>query len=138
MKIPAFKGVIAVTCTPFDKSGKVDNRAWSKHLDFLIENGVHAIMPHGTTGEYYAQTVEERKEGLKFVAEHVGRKLPLYAGTNSARPAGKNGIASSKATNTRLAKRPSRMLERPGRAFGSSSVVGMPSVSAAATAGTDA
>lgn len=86
MKIPSFKGVISVTCTPFDKSGNVDNKAWSKHLDFLIRSGVHAIMPHGTTGEYYAQTLDERNAGLKFVAEHVGKKLPLYAGTNSARP----------------------------------------------------
>jgi 4-hydroxy-tetrahydrodipicolinate synthase len=87
MKIPTFKGVITVTCTPFDKSGEVDTNAWSKHLDFLIENGVHAIMPHGTTGEYYAQTLGERKDGLTFVSKHVGNKVPLYAGTNSARPA---------------------------------------------------
>lgn len=86
MKIPTYKGVIAVTCTPFDKAGKVDFKAWGKHLDFLIKNGVHAIMPHGTTGEYYAQTLEERKEGLKFIADHVGKKLPLYAGVNSQRP----------------------------------------------------
>lgn len=86
MKIPAFKGVISVTCTPFDKEGRVDEKAWAKHLDFLIKNGVHAIMPHGTTGEYYAQSMDERRRGLEFVMGHVGKKLPLYAGTNSARP----------------------------------------------------
>jgi 4-hydroxy-tetrahydrodipicolinate synthase len=86
MKIPSFKGVISVTCTPFAKSGNIDFKAWGKHLDFLVKNGVHAITPHGTTGEYYAQTIAERKAGLEFVAGHVGRKLPLYAGTNSARP----------------------------------------------------
>jgi 4-hydroxy-tetrahydrodipicolinate synthase len=87
MKIPVFNGVISVTCTPFDKEGRVDEKAWTRHLDFLIKNGVHAIMPHGTTGEYYAQTMEERKRGLAFCMDHVGRKLPMYAGTNSARPA---------------------------------------------------
>ena len=86
MKIPTFKGVISVSCTPFDKAGKVDHKAWGKHLDFLARSGVHAIMPDGTTGEYYAQSIDERKDGLKFVADHVGKKLPLYAGTNSARP----------------------------------------------------
>lgn len=86
MKIPAFKGVISVTCTPFDKQGRVDEKAWTKHLDFLMKNGVHAIMPHGTTGEYYAQTMEERKRGLEFCMSHVGKKLPMYAGTNSQRP----------------------------------------------------
>ena len=56
----------------------------------------------------------------------------------TARPAGKYGIASSNATKIRFAKRPSRRFARPGSAFGSSSAVGMPSVSAAATAPTDA
>ena len=87
MKIPNFQGVISVTCTPFDKQGRVDEKAWTKHLDFLMKNGVHAIMPHGTTGEYYAQTMEERKRGLEVCLDHVGKKLPMYAGTNSARPA---------------------------------------------------
>lgn len=87
MKIPTITGVISVTITPFDNKGAINYDAWAKHLDFLIKSGVHAIMPHGTTGEYYAQTLEERKAGLKFVAEHVGKKAPLYAGTNSARPA---------------------------------------------------
>ena len=87
MQIPAFQGVVNVTCTPFDDAGKVDTKAWAKHLDFVVNQGVHAIMPHGSTGEYYALTTDERKAGLKFVAEHVGKKVPLYAGTNSARPA---------------------------------------------------
>ncbi len=86
MKIPTFKGVISVSCTAFDGAGKIDTKAWGKHLDYLIANGVHAIMPHGTTGEYYAQSTDERKDGLKFVADHVGKKVPLYAGTNSSRP----------------------------------------------------
>lgn len=86
MESSKFKGIITVTCTPFDQSSNVDLKAWAKHLDFLIANGVHAVMPHGTTGEYYAQTIAERKDGLKFVADHVGKRTALYAGTNSARP----------------------------------------------------
>ena len=86
MKIPTFSGVISVTITPFDKKGDINYEAWGKHLDFLLANDVHAIMPHGTTGEYYAQSIEERKEGLKFVAKHVGKRAHLYAGVNSARP----------------------------------------------------
>jgi len=86
MIIPKFDGVICVSVTPFDAKAAIDFKAWGKHLDFLVANGVSAIMPHGTTGEYAAQTLAERKDGLRFVAEHVGKRLPLYAGTNSARP----------------------------------------------------
>ena len=52
-----------------------------------LANGVGTIVPGGTTGEYYAQTVEERKKVLTFVAEKVGKRARLVAGTNSQRPA---------------------------------------------------
>jgi 4-hydroxy-tetrahydrodipicolinate synthase len=86
MNIPVFEGIITVVTTPFDKHGKIDFAVLEKHVEFLIANGVHAIMPGGSTGEYYAQSVEERRQILAFVADKVGGRLPIYAGTNSARP----------------------------------------------------
>src|SRR4029450_6418324 len=86
MQIPTFEGIMTVVTTPFDKNGAIAYDALGKHLDFLIANGVHYIIPGGTTGEYYAQTVEERKKVMDFVAERVGKKVRLAAGTNSARP----------------------------------------------------
>ena len=87
MQIPTFQGVMTVVATPFDKNGAIAFEVLGRHLDFLLANGVHWIIPGGTTGEYYAQTVEERKQVLSFVAERVGKKIKLGAGTNSARPA---------------------------------------------------
>ena len=85
MKIPQFKGIIAVIVTPFEKDGSINYATLGKHIEFLIDNGVHAILPGGSTGEYYAQSTEERRRVLSFVAENVKGRLPLYAGTNSMR-----------------------------------------------------
>jgi 4-hydroxy-tetrahydrodipicolinate synthase len=86
MLIPMFKGVITVVTTPYSADGSINFDVLGRHIDFLLANEVHAILPGGSTGEYYAQTVEERRAVLKFVATHVAGRVPLYAGLNSARP----------------------------------------------------
>ncbi|MSP84159.1 MAG: dihydrodipicolinate synthase family protein [Alphaproteobacteria bacterium] len=85
MQLPTFEGIMSVVVTPFDRRGEVDLDALGRQIEFLIAHGIHWIIPGGTTGEYYAQTVEERKRVLSFVAERVGRRARLAAGTNSAR-----------------------------------------------------
>jgi len=86
MEIPTFQGIMSVVVTPFDARGEIAFDVLERQLDFLIENGVHWIVPGGTTGEYYAQSTEERKQILEFVATRVGSRAKLAAGTNSARP----------------------------------------------------
>lgn len=86
MQIPQYKGIITVVTTPFKDDGSINYAVLGKHLDFLIGNGVHAIMPGGSTGEYYAQSTEERRQVLAFVADKLKGRLPIYAGTNSMRP----------------------------------------------------
>jgi 4-hydroxy-tetrahydrodipicolinate synthase len=87
MNIPTFEGIMTVVTTPFDDKGEIDFGVLAKHLHHLLEQGVHWIVPGGTTGEYFAQTTEERKRVLSFVAKEVRGKVRLAAGTNSARPA---------------------------------------------------
>jgi len=83
MKIPQFEGIINVITTPFDADGAIDYDVLEKHVEFVIADGVHAIMPGGSTGEYYTQTFAERKRVLEFVADKVRGRVPVYAGVNS-------------------------------------------------------
>ncbi|MEA5504480.1 dihydrodipicolinate synthase family protein [Halotia wernerae UHCC 0503] len=76
------EGILTATVTPFDDEGLLDLKAYDKLLDFVLEKGVHYIVPCGTTGEYYALTLEERKSILNFVSERVGSRARLIAGTN--------------------------------------------------------
>ncbi len=85
MKIPQFNGIINVITTPFRKDESIDFDVFARHIEFVIDAGVHAIMPCGSTGEYNTMTTEERRQVLAFVADKVGGRLPIYAGTNSMR-----------------------------------------------------
>jgi 4-hydroxy-tetrahydrodipicolinate synthase len=78
-------GILSVTVTPFDKAGKIDFDAYGRVLDFVTANGVHYVVPCGTTGEYFNLTTEERKAVFRFVAENICGRAKLIAGTNSAR-----------------------------------------------------
>ncbi len=59
MNVP--KGPIVSLPTPFDhNSGNVDLAALGKHLDFLVEAGVNAVLCNGMEGERFSLTPEER------------------------------------------------------------------------------
>jgi 4-hydroxy-tetrahydrodipicolinate synthase len=80
-------GILTVTVTPFDNNDRIDFDAYGRLIDHVTTNGVHYIVPCGTTGEYYNLTTDERKSILRFVAENIEGRAKLFAGTNSARPA---------------------------------------------------
>jgi 4-hydroxy-tetrahydrodipicolinate synthase len=84
--MPTFNGILTVIATPFTASHEIDYVALEALIEHVLTAGVHAIIPGGTTGEYYAQTVEERRNVLRAVAEIVKGRAQLIAGTNSARP----------------------------------------------------
>src|SRR5262245_7761085 len=79
-------GIMTVTVTPFTKEGAVDFDAYRRILDFVTANGVHYVIPCGTTGEYFNLTTKERKAILKFVRENIKERAKLLAGINSQRP----------------------------------------------------
>ena len=87
MAFPIFEGIMTPIVTPFDSRGEVDYDDLGRHIDFLLANGIHWLIPGGSTGEYYAMTLEERKRQLAFVVERTRGRVRLAAGTNSVRPA---------------------------------------------------
>jgi hypothetical protein len=91
MQLPAFEGIMSVVVTPFDKNGAIDFPALSRLLDHLVGNGIHWIVPGGTTGEYYAQTLDERRKVMEFVAAQVKGRARLSR--RQQRPAGGDAAA---------------------------------------------
>lgn len=77
-------GIYVPVVTPFDDEGMVDFGAFEHVLDFIIEGGVHGIIPCGSTGEFYALNHDERMAVMRFVADFVGERVTLIAGTNAA------------------------------------------------------
>lgn len=78
-----FDGIWTPVVTPFGDDGGIDYRALERVIDTLIDQGVHGLIIGGTTGEYYALDMDERKAVLSAVAEHVGGRLPIMAGINA-------------------------------------------------------
>jgi 4-hydroxy-tetrahydrodipicolinate synthase len=68
------RGIIPAVVTPFTADEHVDETAFRKVLNAMIDHGVHGLFPVGTGGEFFALTREE-KERLMAVAvkEAAGR-----------------------------------------------------------------
>src|SRR5574341_557608 len=68
------RGIIPAGVTPFTPDDRVDESAFRKVLNALIDQDVHGLLPVGTGGEFFALTREE-KERLMAVAvkEAAGR-----------------------------------------------------------------
>jgi 4-hydroxy-tetrahydrodipicolinate synthase len=74
-----FRGSMVAIVTPF-KEGAVDYEALSPLLEWHAEQGTHAIVVTGTTGECPTLSDDEAVDLWKFVIEAVGEKMPVIAG----------------------------------------------------------
>jgi len=70
--------------TPFDKDEEVDEKAARGLTDWLIEEGVHAIFPNGSTGEMPKLKIDERKRMIDLVVDQTNGRVPVIAGTGDA------------------------------------------------------
>ena len=75
------KGVIPALVTPFTKKDTVDLKGVEKITKFLIDNGVHALMPVGGTGEFPSLLREEKRDVVAAVARVAKGKVPIIPGT---------------------------------------------------------
>lgn len=79
---PKFTGVYAALVTPMKGDQEVDYDALHAFADYLICEGVHGLIPLGSTGEYYALSDQERQQVLEVTLDAVGGRVPVLAGTN--------------------------------------------------------
>jgi 4-hydroxy-tetrahydrodipicolinate synthase len=80
-----FDGIYTPVITPHHADGSIDRDALAAQIEYLIASGVQGLINGGSTGEYYAQSLEERLEMASFVKEVVGDRLPLIVGTVAIR-----------------------------------------------------
>ncbi|NNK15677.1 MAG: dihydrodipicolinate synthase family protein, partial [Sulfitobacter sp.] len=80
-----FEGIYTPIVTPLDPDGAFNLNALADQVEHLIEAGVHGIISGGSTGENYAQTVEERLALARFTSERIKGRLPMIVGTGTMR-----------------------------------------------------
>ena len=77
-----FRGTYTVLITPFTDDGKhVDTRALQKLVDWQIEQGIHGLIPLGSTGEFLSLKDAERIEVAQTVIAAAAGRVPVLLGT---------------------------------------------------------
>ncbi|MEM8948620.1 MAG: dihydrodipicolinate synthase family protein [Pseudomonadota bacterium] len=77
-----FRGTYTVLVTPFTADGSgVDADALKRLVNWQIDQGIHGLIPLGSTGEFLSISREERRQVVEIcVAEAKGR-VPILVGT---------------------------------------------------------
>jgi len=69
--------------TPFNIDGSVDEAALRALVDWQIEEGVHFLVPCGSTGEAATMSTDEHRRVVQVVAEQANGRVPIVAGAGS-------------------------------------------------------
>jgi len=77
-----FKGIYTALITPFRK-GKIDERAFRAFVEWQVREGVHGLVPCGTTGESPTLSHEEHNRVIDLCIEVAKGRVPVLAGTGS-------------------------------------------------------
>jgi len=77
------RGIIPALVTPLKNSEEVDLIGLKKLIRYQLDNGVHGIFVSGSTGEFYALSLEEKQKLIETTMDVVNGKVPVYAGTNA-------------------------------------------------------
>ena len=78
-----FEGIYTPIVTPYNADFSINRDRFADTVEHLISHGVSGIVLAGTTGEYYAQTAEERIGLMAFTVERIKGRVPLIIGTGA-------------------------------------------------------
>ncbi len=96
----AFRGTFTVSITPFGRDGAVDLAALRRFVEWQIAEGIHGIIPLGSTGEFLSLSPDEITAVIETVVQTAAGRIPVVVGTG--------------AEDTREVVRKSREAERLG------------------------
>lgn len=79
----ALTGCGTALVTPFTRSGEVDEPALRRLVEWQIVEGVHFLVPCGSTGEAVTLTTAEHRRVVEITVEVAEGRLPIVAGAGS-------------------------------------------------------
>ncbi len=68
--------------TLFNEDGSLDLVSQEKLFNSLIENGIDGILVEGSSSEFFAMPMDQRREMAKFAIEAVDHRVKLIIGTS--------------------------------------------------------
>ncbi len=69
--------------TPFAKDGSVDEQALRALVDWQIAEGIHFLVPCGSTGEAVTLTPAEHRRVVEITVDQAKGRVPVVAGAGS-------------------------------------------------------
>ena len=80
----SFRGTFTVTVTPFDPSGeRVDVGALARFVDWQIREGIHGLIPLGSTGEFLSLSGDETTAVIETTVRTAAGRVPVIVGTGA-------------------------------------------------------
>lgn len=77
------KGCGTALVTPFTAGGDIDEPSLRALIDWQIAEGIHFLVPCGSTGEAVTMTPQEHRRVVEITVEQVNRRVPVVAGAGS-------------------------------------------------------
>lgn len=77
-----FSGALTALVTPF-KDNAIDEEAFRSLIEWQISEGIHGLVPCGTTGESATLSHEEHERVIEICIEQVAGRVPVLAGSGS-------------------------------------------------------
>lgn len=77
-----FSGIYTALITPFSK-GAIDEKSFQSFVDWQIREGVHGVVPCGTTGESPTLSFEEHNRVISLCTEVAKGRTKVIAGTGA-------------------------------------------------------
>ncbi len=76
------QGAFTAIVTPM-RDGKIDEQSLTDLINFQIDNGIHGLVPCGTTGESATLGFAEHKRVIELTVQVVDGRVPVIAGTGA-------------------------------------------------------
>jgi 4-hydroxy-tetrahydrodipicolinate synthase len=99
-----WQGVYPAATTHFNADGSMNLESTMKHLEAMIESGIHGLVMLGTVGENCSLEYNEKLDVLRATVEQVNGRIPVITGvaeyttklacrfSNDAKAAGLDGL----------------------------------------------
>ena len=79
-----WRGTYTVLITPFTPDGRaVDVPALKRLVDWQIEQGIHGLIPLGSTGEFLSMTMAEQEMVMEVCIKQAAGRVPVLIGTGA-------------------------------------------------------
>lgn len=81
--MPELRGVYVVLVTPFKSSNEVDLEGLESNVRWLVDQGVHGVIPLGSTGEFASLDMSQKSAILDATMEAVDGRIPVVVGAGA-------------------------------------------------------